>query len=74
MKALHSISFILLIVGGLNWLAVGAFNWNVNAILGGPDSILTKIVYILIGLSAIFLVIDHKRTCKLCMSGGQQAM
>lgn len=74
MKALHSISFILLIVGGLNWLAVGALNWNVNQILGGPDSMVTKIVYVLVGLSAIFLIFDHKQTCKLCTSGGQHTM
>jgi uncharacterized membrane protein YuzA (DUF378 family) len=64
MKALHGVSFVLVIVGALNWLLV-AFNFNlVSALLG--TGILAKIVYILVGLSAVFLVITHKKTCKNC--------
>ena len=66
MKALHTIAFILVIIGALNWLCVGLFKWNVNSLLGGDDSMLTKIVYIIIGLSAIVLVATHKKSCKDC--------
>ena len=66
MKALHKVTFILLVVGGLNWLLT-AFNWNVVAYLG---STLATIVYVLIGLSAIFEVATHGSRCRDCMKGG----
>lgn len=68
MKALHGVAFVLLVVGGLNWLLVGLFNWDVGQLLGGMDSIWSKIVYVLVGVSAIYLVVTHKSTCKHCES------
>lgn len=68
MKILHMIAFILLIVGGLNWLLV-AFGYNlVDMIFGGMG--LSMIIYILVGLSAIFEVVMHKKQCKVCAAGG----
>lgn len=70
MKALHSIAFILVIVGGLNWLLVGLFDLNVVTYLG---STLEKIVYVLVGLSAVYLVVTHKKDCKCCDKGMMDA-
>jgi len=67
MKALHSIAFVLLVIGGLNWLLVG-FNWNLVDAIFGVGSIIAKIIYILVGLSAIYLAVSHKGTCKNCTS------
>ena len=65
MKVLHYIAFILLVVGGLNWGLVGAFNWNlVMAILG--TGMVAKIVYILVGLSAVYIAATHPKDCKCC--------
>lgn len=62
-KMLHTVSFILLIAGGLNWLLVGAFKMDlVASIFGGYASI----VYILVGLSAIYILLTHKGTCSAC--------
>ncbi|HTK33539.1 MAG TPA: DUF378 domain-containing protein [Candidatus Paceibacterota bacterium] len=66
MKVAHSIAFILVIIGGLNWLLVGLFSWDIGSLLGGMDSIVSKIVYVLVGLSAIYLVVTHKKDCKHC--------
>jgi hypothetical protein len=45
----------LLIIGGINWGLIGVFQFDlVAAIFGGPTAILTRIVYCLVGLSAIF--------------------
>lgn len=66
MKALHKVAFTLLVIGGLNWLLT-AFNWNVVAYLG---STLATIVYVLVGLSAIFEVATHAGRCRDCMKGG----
>lgn len=54
MKALDTIALILLIVGGLNWLLVGLFEFDLVAtIFGGQEELLSKIVYVLVGLSAL---------------------
>ncbi len=66
MKSLHCVAFILVIVGGLNWLLVGLTGWDVGMIFGGQDALISKIVYILVGLSAIYLVGTHKSDCKNC--------
>lgn len=69
MKIVHMIAFILLVVGGLNWLLV-AFGYNLVDSLLGAGSTLSMIVYILVGLSAIFLAVTHKGECKHCSVGG----
>ena len=62
------IAFILLVVGGLNWLMVGIFGWDISAFLGGMDSMLAKIIYIAVGLSAVYEIATHKSSCKMCTS------
>ena len=65
MKATHYVAWILVVVGALNWLLV-AFGWNlVDAIFGG-GSTLSKIVYILVGISGLWLIFTHKKSCKCC--------
>jgi uncharacterized protein len=55
MRTLTIVTQILLIVGGLNWLLVGAFQFDlVAAIFGGQRGALARIIYILVGLSAIW--------------------
>jgi uncharacterized membrane protein YuzA (DUF378 family) len=63
MKALHAVAFILVIVGSLNWLLVGLFDLNVVTFLG---AVVAKIVYVLVGLSAVYLVVTHKKSCADC--------
>jgi uncharacterized membrane protein YuzA (DUF378 family) len=58
------IAFILLVIGGLNWLLV-AFGWNlVSAIFGA--GVLAQIIYILVGLSALYEIFTHKKNCRTC--------
>ena len=65
MKGLHAVTFLLLIIGGLNWLLVGLFDWGVANLVG--DAI-ARIIYILVGLSAVYEIATHKQNCKLCGS------
>jgi uncharacterized membrane protein YuzA (DUF378 family) len=53
MRALDSIALILVIVGGLNWGLVGAFQFDLVATLFGEGSGLSRLVYVLVGLSAV---------------------
>lgn len=54
MKAVDIIALILLIVGGLNWLLIGLVDFNLVATLFGDMTMLSRIVYILVGLSALW--------------------
>jgi uncharacterized protein len=54
LSALEWIALILIIIGGLNWGLVGAFKFDLVAAIFGAMSILARIVYILVGLSAIY--------------------
>ena len=69
MKSLHKIAFILLVVGGLNWLLT-AFDFNLVYKLLGSWPMLEKVVYILVGLSAIYEVATHKKNCRDCDARG----
>ncbi len=50
------ISFVLVIVGALNWFLVGVFKWNLVDAIFGIESFLSRLVYIIVGLAAIYLV------------------
>ena len=70
---LHAVAFVLVIVGGLNWLLVGFFGWDVGALLGGMDALLSRVVYVLVGLSAAYLLVVHKKDCMMCGKTGKPA-
>jgi uncharacterized membrane protein YuzA (DUF378 family) len=61
MKMLDVITAALVAVGGLNWGLVGFFQFDlVAAVFGGPDAVLARVIYALVGLSAIYLVTTRK--------------
>ncbi|MDA1335101.1 MAG: DUF378 domain-containing protein [bacterium] len=73
MKVLHIIAFILLVVGGLNWLLVGALGLDLVAKVLGDGSMLARAVYVLVGIAAVLEFVTHKKSCKACMAGGGSA-
>ena len=52
MRAINVVTLVLLIVGGLNWGLVGLFGFDLVATLFGEMSPGSRIVYVLVGLSA----------------------
>lgn len=64
---MHKVAFVLLVVGGLNWLLVGVLGWDISRWLGGMDSMLARVVYVAVGLAAVYEVATHKANCKACM-------
>lgn len=54
MKNLDLIAMILLLIGGINWGLVGAFNYNLVSNLLGDASTVTRVVYGLVGLCALY--------------------
>ena len=59
------VAFILLIVGGLNW-GLNAFGMNLVSMLLGSWPMVEKVVYLLVGASAVYELITHKDNCKEC--------
>ncbi len=64
MKKVDVIAAVLLVVGGLNWALVGAARFDlVAALFGmhfGETSVLSSVVYLLVGLSALYLALSWK--------------
>lgn len=74
MKALHMVAFILLLIGGVNWLLVGILGKDLFVLLGmNMGDMVPKIVYILVGVSAVIEAVTHKSNCKMCSSGSAPA-
>jgi len=57
LSALDWIVIILLIVGGLNWGLVGIFRFDLVAAIFGNMSALSRIVYAIVGISAIYVAV-----------------
>ncbi len=62
---LHMITFMLLVLGGLN-LGLNEFGYNVVDMVLGVGSMGSKVAYILVGLSAIYAIVTHKKSCNTC--------
>ncbi len=60
------VTFTLLVIGGLNWLLVGALGFDLVAWLLGSMSTASIVVYILVGVSALVELFTHKSNCKQC--------
>ncbi len=61
MKAVSWIAMILVVVGGLNWGLVGVLNIDLVATLFGDMSSLSRIVYVLVGLAAVYVAIQSPK-------------
>lgn len=62
MKPIDVLAAVLLVIGGLNWGLVGLFEFDlVAAIFGGSTAFLSKAVYTLVGLAAVYQVASLKQ-------------
>ncbi|MDQ1276931.1 MAG: uncharacterized protein QG610_2510 [Euryarchaeota archaeon] len=57
---IKGISKLLVIIGALNWGLVGLLSLDLVALLFGKKSTVSKLVYILVGLSGAYLLMTHK--------------
>jgi len=71
---MHKVTFILLVIGGLNWLLVGLLGWDIGALFGGMDAFVSRVIYILVGISAIYEVTTHWDSYRKCAASSTQAM
>lgn len=56
LNALDWVAMVLMIVGGLNWGLVGMFDFNLVAALFGSQAPLSRLVYVLVGVSALYSI------------------
>lgn len=59
MNIVTKIAYLLVIIGALNWGLVGVFNFDLVAMIFGTGSLLSRIVYSLVGLSGVYLIWDY---------------
>ena len=57
LTGLDWLAMILIIVGGLNWGLVGLFNFNLVDAIFGVRGIISLIIYVLVGLSALYMLL-----------------
>nr|WP_303906605.1 DUF378 domain-containing protein [Thiohalomonas denitrificans] len=55
------VALVLLIVGGLNWGLIGIFGFDLVAAIFGAMSFLSRLVYTLVGLSALYIAVEAIR-------------
>ena len=72
MKAANLITLVLIIVGGLNWGLVGVFDWNLVAAIFDDGSLLSRTVYGLVGLSAIWQIVALATTPITAVTTGRR--
>lgn len=70
-KLLHNVTYLLVIVGALNWGLVGLFGFNLVETVLGSWPMVVKLVYILVGVSAVYDVATHMKYCKYCGGKGK---
>jgi uncharacterized membrane protein YuzA (DUF378 family) len=57
MRTVTVVALLLLVVGGLNWLLVGLMQFDLVAeLFGGMGEVISRIVYILVGIAAIWVL------------------
>ncbi len=66
MKLAHAVTFLLVVVGALNWGLIGLLNFNLVKMVLGSWPMVETLVYVLVGASAVYLLATHKNDCKTC--------
>lgn len=59
MKIITQIALWLVIIGGLNWGLKGLFDWNLVEFLFGTGGLISRIIYSLVGISAVWLILEQ---------------
>ena len=56
MKVIDKIALVLIVIGAINWGLVGIFNFNLVDTIFGAMSIISRIIYILVGISGLWAI------------------
>jgi len=58
MKFVGTVALVLVVIGGINWGLVGFFDYNLVDSIFGAGSVVARVVYALVGLSALWVLAD----------------
>lgn len=61
MKTLNAIALTLVIIGAINWLLVGLFSFNLVDAIFGSLSVITRLIYILVGITGIWAIAFYSK-------------
>lgn len=61
MKVVNCIALVLIIIGAINWGLIGAFNFNLVDMLFGVNTVLSRIIYGLVGISGLWALTFFNR-------------
>ena len=64
MKTLNCVALTIAIVGALNWGLIGLFNFNLVSFLFGSMTLLSRIIYSLVGLCGLYLITFYGYICR----------
>ena len=56
MKVIDVIALVLVIIGAINWGLIGIFNFNLVDAIFGVMSVISRIIYILVGISGLWAI------------------
>ena len=56
MKVIDTIALVLIIIGAINWGLIGIFNFNLVDAIFGAMSVISRIIYILVGISGLWAI------------------
>lgn len=54
-------AMILVVIGALNWALVGLFDWNLVAAIFGRLTVVTRIIYVLVGAAGLYMIFVSPR-------------
>jgi uncharacterized membrane protein YuzA (DUF378 family) len=62
-NAVDWIAFVLVFIGGVNWGLIGFFNFNLVGTLFGYTSVLSRVIYAVVGLAALYQLLSISKCC-----------
>lgn len=64
LNVLDWVALVLVVVGGLNWGLVGLLKFDLVATIFGDMSVLSRVVYGLVGLGAVYVAVALRQLCR----------
>ena len=71
-RIVNLITFIILLIGGINWLSVGLFDFNLVTAITFGMTVIERIIYSLVGVSAIWLIISSIYAKRVALPNDQK--
>lgn len=56
MKVIDKIALVLVVIGAINWGLIGFFNFNLVSTIFGDMTVISRIIYALVGISGLWLI------------------